>query len=58
MKDLLKWLDDKGIEYYFADLIDHLKTSFRKHDLGYLIDNGYTKKTVEDALDAYYAEHK
>ncbi|MCH2746453.1 sodium-independent anion transporter, partial [Listeria monocytogenes] len=29
MKDLLKWLDDKGIEYYFADLIDHLKTSFR-----------------------------
>ncbi|MBC1483949.1 SulP family inorganic anion transporter [Listeria sp. FSL L7-1485] len=58
MKDLLKWLDDRGIEYYFADLIDHLKTSFRKHDLGYLIDNGYTKKTVEDALDAYHSKQK
>lgn len=54
LKDLLKWLDEKGIEYYFADIIDHLKTSFRKHDLGFIIDEGYTKKTVEDALDDFY----
>ncbi|MBC1728336.1 SulP family inorganic anion transporter [Listeria seeligeri] len=54
LKDLLKWLDERGIEYYFADIIDHLKTSFRKHDLGFIIDDGHTKKTVEDALDDFY----
>ncbi|MBC1798235.1 SulP family inorganic anion transporter [Listeria booriae] len=53
LKELLDWLDDQAVTYYFANVTGNLKTNFKKHKLDFLIEDGKTKKTIQDALQSY-----
>ncbi|CAM4242281.1 SulP family inorganic anion transporter [Listeria booriae] len=58
LKQIVAFLVERDIDYYFVNVIENLKVSFRKHDLQFLLEEEHVQKTIEDALQHYQTQQK
>lgn len=57
IKSLQQSLENKGIKLYFTSHIGSLNDNFRRLGLGYMVENGYCRRTIKHALlDAGYKQ--